>query len=159
MIILDLKTKLCMSHLLLESTFDHFSFIEGEVTTFNRFHVDGRIYKDFYEEAPEQEYSAWGDLHEHFFQIIRGKHTPLNFKFILSLPQDSFAAFIEQHELSYRPQEIQGLYLNFRYDGTKLQCITGSSMNTFTMDKSLDKVWDDAVQKFFAEHNIEYEVG
>ena len=34
-----------MSHLLLNETFDHFSFIEGEITTFNTFHIDGFIEK------------------------------------------------------------------------------------------------------------------
>ena len=32
-----------MSHLLLKETFDNFSFIEGEVITFNTFHIDGYI--------------------------------------------------------------------------------------------------------------------
>lgn len=35
-----------MSHLLLNETFDHFSFIEGEITTFNTFHIDGFIKKE-----------------------------------------------------------------------------------------------------------------
>lgn len=48
MIVLNLKAKVCMSHLLLKPTFDTFSLIEGEVTTFNRFQVDGRIHKDFF---------------------------------------------------------------------------------------------------------------
>ena len=55
MIVLNLKAKVCMSHLLLKPTFDTFSLIEGEVTTFNRFQVDGRIHKDFFDEAFEKE--------------------------------------------------------------------------------------------------------
>ena len=54
MIVLNLKAKVCMSHLLLKPTFDTFSLIEGEVTTFNRFQVDGRIHKDFFDEAFER---------------------------------------------------------------------------------------------------------
>lgn len=135
MIVLNLKAKVCMSHLLLKPTFDTFSLIEGEVTTFNRFQVDGRIHKDFFDEAFEKEYSTWGEVRDFFFQVIRGKKTPLNFKFILSLAKDQFESFLTEHDLTYRPAEIQGLYLNFRYDGLALQCITGTSMNTFTMDK------------------------
>mgnify|MGYP005803493919 CR=1 FL=1 len=30
-----------MSHLLLSDTFDYFSFIEGEIVTFNTFKIDG----------------------------------------------------------------------------------------------------------------------
>ena len=46
MIVLNLKAKNCMSHLLLKSTFDDFSFIEGEITTFNKFTFDGYIQKE-----------------------------------------------------------------------------------------------------------------
>ena len=35
------NTKEFMSHLLLADTFDHFSFIEGEIVTFNTFRIDG----------------------------------------------------------------------------------------------------------------------
>ena len=41
--ILTLSAKNCMSHLLLKDTFDHFSFIEGEITTFNTFTIDGKM--------------------------------------------------------------------------------------------------------------------
>lgn len=157
MIILSLKTKTFMSQLLLKPTFDQFSMIDGEVTTFNRFHVDGLIHKDFYEEEISQEYSCWGDLREHFFQIIRGKKTPLSFKFILSLSRDDFSSFLSENDLTFRPEELQGLYLNLRYDGTNLQCVTGTSMNTFTMDKTLDKTWDAYVLKFFSANEISYE--
>ena len=144
MIVLNLKAKVCMSHLLLKPTFDTFSLIEGEVTTFNRFQVDGRIHKDFFDEAFEKEYSTWGEVRDFFFQVI------------LSLAKDQFESFLTEHDLTYRPAEIQGLYLNFRYDGLALQCITGTSMNTFTMDKSVEKAWDEYVQKFFASQELDF---
>ena len=53
MITISLKTKPSMSHLLLKDTFDQFSFIEGEITTFNKFTIDGYLQKDFFEEKPE----------------------------------------------------------------------------------------------------------
>ena len=148
MIVLNLKAKVCMSHLLLKPTFDTFSLIEGEVTTFNRFQVDGRIHKDFFDEAFEKEYSTWGEVRDFFFQVIRGKKTPL----------DQFESFLTEHDLTDRPAEIQGLYLNFRYDGLALQCITGTSMNTFTMDKSVEKAWDEYVQKFFASQELDFDM-
>ena len=45
-----------MSQLLLSETFDNFSFIEGEIVTFNTFKIDGFIQKDFFDtdETPPQ---------------------------------------------------------------------------------------------------------
>ena len=148
-----------MSHLLLKPTFDEFSLVEGSIVTFNKFTIDGFLQKDFYEEAPEKEYSDWRDLREFCFNIIKGKRTPLSFKFILSLAKADFEKFLSANELDgFRPENIQGLYLNFRYDGTSLQCVTGTSLNMFTLDKSLDTAWDEYVRKFFARHEIEFEM-
>lgn len=158
MIILNLKTKNCMQHLLLKPTFDSFALIEGEITTYNTFRIDGYIHKNFYEDAPLKDYSSWGDLREFCFHIIRGKRTPLNFRFILSLPKEEFEAFLIDQEIpSLSHSDIQGLYLNFKYDGTNLQCITGTSLNIFTMDKTLENVWDNYVRKFFLNKEIDFE--
>lgn len=32
-------------------------------------------------------------------------------------------------------------------------------MNTFTMDKSVEKAWDEYVQKFFASQELDFEYG
>ena len=55
----------------------------------------------------------------------------------------------------YRPEEIRGLYLNFHYDGHHLQCITGTSLNTFTMDKSIEREWDQEVKNILKSRSIE----
>lgn len=147
-----------MQHLLLKPTFDSYSFIEGEITTYNTFKVDGFIHKDFFEEEPQKDYSSWGDLRDFCFQIIRGKRTPLGFKFILSLPQKDFGDFLSEHSITcLNPSDIQGMYINLRYDGSSLQCITGTSFKSFIMDKTLESVWDSHVKAFFLEHGIDFE--
>lgn len=41
------NVKKFMSQLLMTETFDRFSFIEGEIVTFNTFKLDGYLQKDF----------------------------------------------------------------------------------------------------------------
>lgn len=150
--ILTLSAKNCMSHLLLKDTFDSFSFIEGEIITFNTFTIDGFLKKDFFEETPEDIHSHWKDVREFCFQIIRGKRTPLSFKIILSLAPENFPSFLAEHNISgFRPEDIQGMYLNLNYDGSHLTCTTGISMKIFTMDKTLEHAWDAAAQKKLLE--------
>ena len=55
-----------MSKLLLSQTFDHFLLVEGTITTYNTFRIDGRIHKSFFtdEEMEERglntrEFSLW----------------------------------------------------------------------------------------------------
>ena len=153
------RPKNFMSHLLLSETFDHFLLIEGEITTFNTFHIDGYMQKEFFE-SPEglPEYSPWKQTREFCHSLIRGKRTPLAFKFIFSLSAENIARFIESGHLDFKPDDVQGLYMNIRFDENGLNCVTGTSLKTFSMDKSLEKGWDAMVQRFFTKKDIEYDV-
>jgi hypothetical protein len=111
----------------------------------------------FSEEENIPEYSSWKNLKNFCFSLIKGKKTPLSFKFIFSLSPENIARLIEQNHLDFRADQVQGLYLNIRYDGSSLQCITGTSLKTFSMDKSLEQTWDAFVQKFFAQKSIPWE--
>ena len=149
-----------MKHLLLTETFDHFLFIEGEITTFSKFSIDGYLQKSFFEdtEQPNVEFSFWKQIRDYCFSIIKGKQTPLNFKFIFSLSPENTARLITQNQLDFHPEDVQGLYLNIRFDGTDLLCITGISLKTFSMDRSLEQAWDKMVQKFFIQKDIAFEI-
>ena len=155
-----LEVKECMTKLLLSEIFDPFYFIEGEIVTFNTFALDGYLKKDFYEDAemPEREYALWKDVRELCFSIIKGRRTPLSFKFILGLSDSNIEKLLLQQDLDFKPEDVRGLYINLKFDGEKLQCITGTAMHTFTMDKSLEQAWDTMVQKFFTQKDIKYEV-
>lgn len=150
--------KVFMKQLLLSETFDHFLFIEGEITTFNRFSIDGYLQKEFFEDGESlSEFAPWKQVREFCFSIIRGKRTPLNFKLIFSLSPEDIAKLISQNQLNFSPEDVQGLYLNIRFDGQELQCVTGTSLKTFSMDKSLEQIWDKMVQKFFTQKEIAFE--
>ena len=97
-----------MAQLLLSETFDHFSFIEGEIVTFNTFKIDGFIQKDFFdaEEEPPQ-YSYWENLREYCFSIIRGKRTPLSFHLVFSLSPSNTERLIARNTPSLQAKDVQ----------------------------------------------------
>ena len=152
--------KECMSKLLLSEMFDPFLFVEGEITTFATFTIDGYLKKEFFDNdtVPEREYTLWKDVRDYAFSLIKGKRTPLSFKFILGLSDSNIEKLIRQQGLDYRLEDVRGLYINLKFDGQKLQCITGTAMNLFTMDKSLEQAWDMMVQKFFTQKEINFEL-
>ena len=154
------EVKECMAKFLLSETFDLFYFIEGEIITFGTFTLDGYLKKEFFdkEEAPDREYALWKDMREYCFSLIKGKRTPLSFKFVLGLSDSNIEKLLLQQGLDFKPQDVRGLYINLKYDGQKLQCITGTAMNLFTMDKSLEQTWDKMIQKFFTQKEIKFEL-
>lgn len=158
MINLTLDTRSCMAKLLLRKTFDDFLFIEGEITTFNKFHIDGYVHKEFYGDTAVSEttYSTWNTLRDFCFSLIKGKRTPLDFKFIFSLPEESIRRLITDRQLDYQPETVHGLYLNFKYDGSVLTCTTGTSLKVFTLDKSLEHAFDQWTMEFFSAQGIDW---
>ena len=126
--------------------------------TFSTFRIDGFIQKEFFDTGTDlPEYSYWKNIREYCFSLIRGKRTPLSFRFVFSLSHKNIARLIEQNNLPLDPGEVQGLYLNIRFDGKSLSCVTGSSFKTFSMDKTLEHAWDEMVEKFFRQKQIAFE--
>lgn len=158
MIHLKIDTKKCMSELLLRDTFDSFALIDGDITTFSKFHIDGFLHKDFYEEAPEREYGVWSDYRNYCFSLIKGKRPPLNFKFVFALSTKQTEDIIKEFDLDFVAENIQGLYLNFHYDGSTLSCTTGTSLKIFTLDKSLEHALDKWTETFFTKHEINWDL-
>lgn len=154
------EVKECMSKLLLSEIFDPFLFIEGEIVTYNTFTIDGRLKKEFFDAdaIPEREFSLWKDVREYCFALIKGRQTPLSFRFVFGLSESNIEKLLKQQNLTFTPQDIQGLYVNLRYNGTSLTCVTGTSMKLFTLDKSLEEAWDHMVQRFFTQKEIAFEV-
>ncbi len=146
--VVTLSAKSCMNQLLLTDTFDPYLFIEGEITTFNTFHIDGFLHREFYDEAPDETYSRWKDVKNYCLSLMRGKRTPLDFKIVLSLCPEDIETFITRQGLSgYSRADINGLFLNFRYDGETLTCVSGISEKKFSLDKALEQAWDACVEK------------
>lgn len=146
------EVKKFMAKLLLHQDFDHFLLSEAEITTFNTFHIDGHIQKKFYqteeyEALGKPQMSSWSQIRPLCFEMIKGQKTPLRFKIVLKLPEKQVADFLEKQQLSYQPGDVGGLYLNLSYENGTLYCISGVSMQLFTMDKTLERAWDAFVKK------------
>ena len=141
-------TRTITAHLFLKETFDRFCLIEGEITTFNTFHIDGHIHRDFFDTDETAEdtgseppaYSRWSSLREHCLNLIRGKRTPLGFRFVFSLSPENIARVTGQSGSAVRPENVQGLYLNFHFDGTSLTCVTGTSFRTSSFILSVNSI-------------------
>lgn len=161
--ILDIKA--FMNQLLITDTFDHFRVLEAAVTTYSTFLIDGHFKKEYYSSdeleilEPELEtYVAWNQVKSFCFSLIKGKKTPLNLKITFQLSVQNVQKLLLQSGISIQPDQVKGLLLNVRYDGSSLTCITGISLNLFTMDKSLEHAWDDMVQKFLKQKGLTFEL-
>ena len=54
------------------------------------------------------------------------------------------------------PDQIRSLVLTFRWENDTLTALTGVSYQTFTPDKTAERLWDQAIQKAFDHLGISY---
>lgn len=159
---LDIKD--FMSKLLIGNAFDPFWLSEASITTSVTYTLDGALHPDFFDteekealDAEGRTYALWRDLKPLCFSIMKGKKTPLHFKIVFLLSQKNVEKLLRDHPTGLTKEEIFGLFVNFQYDGTHLTCTTGTSIKTFTLDKTLEHVWDELIQKFFRQQKIPYQ--
>lgn len=152
-----------MHHLLVADSFDPFLLEEAVISTANTFTIDGHINRDFYcgsgeEPAPElPEFRPWNEIKGLCFDLIKGRHTPLFFRFVLHLMPEKAAELLEKEGCGIDSDQIKALVLTVRYDGSKAVLTTGTSFHSFVLSKEPDAIWDRALAKYLAGKGIEFE--
>ena len=158
-------TKTFMHKLLIGDAFHVFSLVEASITTFNQFHIDGKLHMDFFDTDTEQQlsadkiiYSSWGDVKANCYSIIRGKLPPLQFKFIMRLSPSQINILPANNIFSFSDSELSDLFLNIQFKNNELLCTTGIFSQVFTLDKTSETTWDNAVLDFFSYHQIDFTI-
>lgn len=153
-----------MNALLVSEQFNSFLVEEASLTTFNTFHIDGHIVKEFYSseeiEAMEHglpDFSLWKDIRPTCFQLIKGKKTPVSFRVVLHASPSLVTSVVNHSDCEVSADLIRSLVLNIRYDNGHVTCVTGTSFTTFLMDKTTDAVWDSHIRRFFSEMQLDFE--
>ena len=152
-----------MNCLLVKETFDHFLLEEATITTYNTFTIDGHIQSDFYsaeelEVLPDKTLSVWRTIKPHCFNLIKGSKLPLRFKIVLKASATYTEKLLNENPCGLSLKDVGGLYINIRYDSQRtltgeeagtasLDCISIASLNIFSMDKTLEKTWDNVCTK------------
>lgn len=147
--------------LFIGDTFDHFLVREVKIVTFNSFQIDGRIRPGYYSSDEAQvrqleDFSAWSALRPFCFSLIKGRHLPESFHIVLQLSGREKETFVGGRAPGFAPTEVNGLYLNIRYEDRTLTCVTGTSVSRFTLDRSLEQEWDGAVKEFLKKKGLSF---
>lgn len=149
------------SGLFIGDLFDKFLVREANIVTFNSFTIDGRVRHGYYsdeelEEKKIEEFSAWTAVKPFCFSLIKGKRLPESFRIVFMLSPDAKEKFVEGRVPGIGPESVGGLYLNVHYENNEMSVVTGTSMNIFTLDKTLEREWDEAVKQFFKKQGIAF---
>lgn len=156
--ILDIKD--FTSKLFVGNVFDAFYLSEASFTTFISCTIDGNLQKDFFDsdQAPlDRTLCLWSEIKPYCYTLIKGRRTPLHFKIVFQLSRKNTEKMLISSGLSLNPEDIYGLFLNCQFEKGRLTCTTGTSLRIFTIDHTIDQLWDDLVRRFFLSQKISFE--
>ncbi len=146
--------KITMSLLLVKDAFDSFFLEEAEVVTFAKLVLNGKRNKNWYIEE-ETKLVRWGEVKHIFFEYIKGKQTPDIFKVSLKADDKTAEALLKDSGFYKKYMEAKPeLHLQLRYEKRELYAVTGFYNSNFTLDKTLEHMWDEAVVKWLIKNKI-----
>lgn len=144
--IVDDEVKKFMNKILREESFDKFEVRNIELETFIKYEIKCNINKEYLEENEERFFAKWSELKPYIFQLVKGKKKPKYFKIVFSL---------SDNEMSTLFKDAAAMFLNVNFENDKIVCTTGTAQKNFSLDKKINIVWEDYVEKFFKNADID----
>ena len=140
-----------MATLLTKESFDDFLLVEATIHNRIAYVIDGHMAGD------EKPCVPYAEVRSLIFDMIKGKQTPEYFQFVLQLSPEAKDNLIENSDVVLQSADVVSLSMNIRYQNNELTVMTGTSLRIFTVDRSLDEVWDHWVRQFLVTGNCTFE--
>ncbi|MCM1024821.1 MAG: DUF5721 family protein [Roseburia sp.] len=164
-----------MSRLLASDAFDCFLLEEAVIGVASTITIDGRINREFFAgQTPKEsdgdssaepgqpplseEFRPWSELRGLCYDLIKGRRTPLFFRFTMHLTPEKAAALLARENCAADPAQVKALVLNIRYDGSRAVLTTAVSYQTFILTKEPEIIWDKALTQYLDAVSVEYEI-
>ena len=144
--------KTFMNKLLTQDAFDIFLLEEATIST---------AFFPMAERTPElipYEFRPWSEIRSLCYELIKGKYTPLSFKFVFQLKPEHVQSILGKEHLSPESTKLKSMVLTVKYDGSKALLTSGTSYQTFVMDKTADVLWDRNLASYLTKKEIPYEI-
>jgi len=151
------EVKSFMAALLMSDTFDFFEVRGADITTLTHFNISGqKLLTGAPAESSDDDgdndnkpvkasYCKWAEIRPFAHNIIKGGVRPSYLKIIFSMEP---AEAVKLHENS------AAMYLNIMYNGEEVYFTSATAQRGFSLDKSLDHVWEDYLREFFKTNRI-----
>lgn len=152
-----LEMNKCMGKLLKGDSFDSFLLKEGFLRTNMEFRFQGKQFLDYFDtkeqEQLTQEYVFWKEVKPFAFELIKGKRTPLAFSFTLFLTKEQTKELLVREDVAIG-EDSPTLLLQLRFEYGIGRIITGTARNVFSLDRTLEEVWDAEVKHLLHQMDI-----
>ena len=155
-------TKEFMKKLLLSEAFDALCVSEAAITTFCTFTVNGAYHPEYFDPADQISsenvslFSPWKRIRPFFLELTKGSHTPLSFHIVFRFSPAQTQKWLIQNGLKQTPEDVDGLFLTVRFADKTLSVTSGTSLKTFTLDRTLEHTWDASAESFLRKMAVPF---
>lgn len=139
-----------MTKLLSKEVFDFFLLEKADIKTAIDYHIEGRLHDSFFdtdELRPEEDFEIWQRIRPLCYEMIKGKKMPLSFSIVLRAPQKLQKEVLNSHTADVK-NNVSSLMLCIRMEQRQINCITGTALSTFSLNKEAENSWDEWCQNF-----------
>ena len=99
----------------------------------------------------------WSNIKPFCFSLIKGNKVPAAMKLVMLASYELVTDIIAKNNIAVMPENVNGLFINMKYQEGHVDIITGTSLNVFTLDKQLDTAFDQYVKTFLANAGLDFE--
>ncbi|MBQ3852896.1 MAG: hypothetical protein II760_05905 [Lachnospiraceae bacterium] len=149
-----------MGKLLVSDAFDSFLLQEANIITSVTHTVNGRIHADFYTEEERLshtgEFIPWSEIRPLIFESVKGKNTPLSLRLTLCLKKEAMDALMQKKNPEAANTGLRALVINIRFESGAVAIMTGTSYDSFVLDRSAEEIWDETVKQFLLSKEISF---
>ena len=149
-----------MGKLLVSDAFDSFLLQEANIITSVTHTVNGRIHADFYTEEERlshtEEFIPWSEIRPLIFESVKGKNTPLSLRLTLCLKKEAMDALMQKKNPEAANTGLRALVINIRFESGAVAIMTGTSYDSFVLDRSAEEIWDETVKQFLLSKEISF---
>lgn len=153
-----------MTELFTRTSFDGFNVSEVTIKSKATFVIDGRRNTQIYSEEelnssdfPKDPFVRYSEIRSLCFDMIKGRRTPSYIKIVFILPSKYIEKLVEDSDSALSPSDISTLGMTVSYKNGSLNVLTGTALNIFTTDKSIEHAWDHWAAAFLDRINVSYE--
>ncbi|MCR5440612.1 MAG: DUF5721 family protein [Lachnospiraceae bacterium] len=151
-----------MGKLLASDAFDSFLLQEANIITSVTHTLNGRIHPDFYTEEERishtEEFISWSEIRPLIFESVKGRNTPLSLRLTLCLKSGATDALMQKKNPEAANAGLRALVANIRFENGAVNIMTGTSYDSFVLDRSAEEIWDEAFRQFLASRDISFTV-
>lgn len=143
-----------LSLLFTNEKFNSFYMLEASVKSDITYFFRGELNASYNVQSDETDKNSskhikWASIKDIIMSIVLKEELPIEIKLCLMFNRDNIESLIEKNNLPFSIEDVSNLSINIYYSNKNMVITTGTALNKFTMDKSLEHIWDETVEKYY----------